>query len=323
MKVKEILKKEGIRDFQQDIRTMTTKQIKRYFSFKTTKKLNVTNLIKNLIWQAYTWISNGKMEAFEGNIRSFWYANVKSVLSRMNLDVSGKRYLEKVYDSFVELVSVYHLFRYIDFGFSDDRAHVRNIGSKNGNLILFVEKDGLYNIVKRIGLKYDATTISLGGFSSYLTMEYLARDMAKRGLLREPVHIFGLLDYDPSGHWIGKEFQEQLRNYKIEIGTYHTLVDPKALPRELVEIGKYKLKKNSRTKNWMKITNGIEGKAYGLEADALGGKRIREVYANAVKEYLHKKQLRTYVNNELDEFLKELAEMPRHIEEYEKRLGFF
>ncbi len=315
--VKEILSKEGIRNFQQDIRTMTTKQIKRYFSFKTTKKLNVTNLIKNLIWQAYTWISTGKMEIFEGNIRSFWYANVKSILSRLDLDVSGKRYTEKVYDAFVEMVAVYHLFRYIDFGFSDSRAHVRNIGNKNGNLLLFVEKDGLYNIVKRIAKKYDATSISLGGFSSYLTMEYLARYMAKRGLLREPIHLFGLLDYDPSGYWIGKEFQEQLKNYKIEIASFHTLLNPSSLPDNLVEIYKYRLKNSGRTKNWLKVSGGIGGKAFGLEADALGGRRIREVYTKAVEPYLGKKLLKREADVEKEDFFSALAETPGYIDEEE------
>ena len=111
MKLKDVLAKENIRNFKTDIRIMTAKQLRRYFSFKASNRLNITNLIKNLIWQAYTWISQGEMEPFEGNLRSFWYANVKSVLSRLGLDVSGTRYTELVYDAFVELVAGYHLFR--------------------------------------------------------------------------------------------------------------------------------------------------------------------------------------------------------------------
>ena len=314
MDIKKILKKEGISDFKQDIRTMSNKQLRRYFSFKTSGKINVTNLIKNLIWQAHIWISNGKMDIFEGNLRSFWYSNVKSVLSRLGLDVSGNKYTEKVYDAFVELVSVHHLFRYIDFGFSDDRAHVREIGRKNGNLLLFVEKDGLYNIVRKIALKYGATAVSLGGFSSYLTMEYLVRKMAGKGLLREPVHLFGLLDYDPSGHWIGEEFQKQLEVYGIEIGSFYTLVDPGRLPDELVKICKYRLKASSRTKNWLKHSGGIDGKAFGLEADALGGNGIRKVYDDAIQPYLGNAgcAMDFAINEEREEFLVALAAKPAH-----------
>lgn len=279
--VRDILEKEGISNFDKDIRFMSSRELKRHFRFKTRRKLNPTKLIKNLIWQAYTWISDGRMEPIEGNLRSFWYLNVKPVLSRLGLEVSGARYTDKVYDTFVEMVAVHRLFRYVDFGFLDDRLFHRVIGGKNGHLILFIEKDGLFSLVRQIALKHDTTAIALNGFPSYLI-----RDMAKAGLLREPVHLFGLTDYDPAGYWIEREFAEQLRTFGVEIGSVHSVMDLGLLPSDLLEVYKYRLKASARTRNWLEVTGGIAGEAFGLEADALGGKRVRQAYGDAVASYL-------------------------------------
>ncbi len=146
MNKKAILKKEGIRDFRKDIRIMDRRDLRKHFSFKTKRKINPTNLIKNIIWQTYTRIQRGEMEPIEGNIRSFWYLSVKSVLSRLGFNVSGDRYISKVYDVFVEMTSIHRLFRYTDFGFDDSAEFMRVIGGKNGNLILFAEKKGLGGI---------------------------------------------------------------------------------------------------------------------------------------------------------------------------------
>jgi hypothetical protein len=310
-----ILKKEGIRSFDKDIRQMPRQELRHHFCFKTTGKVNVTVLIKNLIWQTYTWISQGQIEPIEGNIRSFWYMSVKPVLSRLGLSVSGDRYTERVYDNFIRLITVCRLFRYADLGFIDERLYQRHIGQTHGNLILFVEKDGLFPIVREIAEKYSVTAISLGGFPSYLTTEYLLRNMAEAGLLRDPVHLFGLTDYDPSGYWIEHEFAQQLREYGVELGKVHSVMDPKTLPEELVEIAKYKLTKSAKTDNWVTVTGGIAGEAYGLEADALGGKRIREAYEKAIQPYISQAEPKVFaeIALEKEQWLRWLAEEPGYL----------
>ena len=286
MDVKKILEKEGIQNFDEDIRLMSSKALRKYFRFKTRRKLSPTRLIKNLIWQAYTWISDGRMEPIEGNIWSFWYISVKPVLSRLGLKISGRKYPNIVYMMFVELVTEYRLFRYADFGFIDDRMFHRTIGRRNGHLVLFIEKDGMYSILRGIAQTHHATAIALNGFPSYLTSEFLIRDMARAGLLHKPMHLFGLVDYDPAGYWIEQEFPEQLRAYGVEIGSGHSIIKPSLLPPDLLELYKYRLRPGSRTKNWLAVTGGIGGKAYGLEADALGGRRVREAFEKAMEAYL-------------------------------------
>jgi hypothetical protein len=289
--VKKILEKEGIREFKEDIRQMSRRELRQTFSFKTNGSLNVTLLMKNLVWQAFTWIQDGRMEPVEGNIRSFWYMNVKPVLSRLGFKISGDRYTAKLYDVFVEMTTVHRLFRYGDFGFIDERAYARAIGKNNGNFILFVEKDGLFSVVKGVAEANGTTAISLGGFPSYLTTEYLVRSMAGQGLLRSPVRLVSVVDYDPSGYWIEREFIEQLENYQVKVASVYSVVIPSVLPEELVLACRYKLKQDSRTSNWLKVTGGISGQAYGLEADALGGRCIREELLKAiVQPYLDSKE---------------------------------
>jgi hypothetical protein len=318
MMSQEILEKEGIRDFKKDIRQMSKTELQGYFAFGS-GRLNVTGLIKNLIWQMHIWIKEGKEEPIEGNIRSFWYLSVKPVLSRLGLEVSGRQYPERVYDAFVELVVVHRLFRYIDIGFLDERIYHRTIGQKNGNLILMVEKDGLFSLAKKVALEHDTTAIALGGFPSYLTMEYLVSDMAKKGLLRQPVQVFSVVDHDPSGYWIEQEFVSQLKSYGVEVENIHALVDPQALPREVVEVVKYKLQPGAKTRNWLKHTGGIAGKPYGLEADALGGKRIRELYIKAILPYLRQPSRSVQeVNKEQEEFLRWLVLPPAYVDGEQK-----
>lgn len=289
-KQEEILKKEKIQDFEQDIRTMSKSQLIKHFSFKGKKSVNTTLLIKNLIWQGYTWIKNGQMEPIEGNIRSFWYMNVKPVISRLGFNTTGRKFTEKLYGVLVEMIVTHRLFRYMDMGFLDERQYQRSIGKANGSLILFVEKDGLFGLAKQMALQNDTTAIATGGFPSYLTLEYLLSDMARAGLLYEPVHVFSVVDYDPSGYWIEQKFLEQLRQYDIEIASQHSLITPDLMPASLLDIAKYRLDKSSKTKNWLKLTNGLNGEPYGLESDAVGGKKIRKAFETAILPYLPKKQ---------------------------------
>ena len=112
-------------------------------------------------------------------------------------------------------------------------------------------EDGLLSLVRHVGEKHDATAISLGGFPAYLTSEYLVRCMAGQGLLRTPVHLFSVVDYDPAGYWIEREFIKQLGNYQVEVASIYSLVNPADLPVELVDACRYRLKKDSRTLNWL------------------------------------------------------------------------
>jgi hypothetical protein len=92
--VAQILAEEGIADYGQDLRSMSAEDLRRHFVFASSRRINATRVIKNLVWQAYTGIRDGRRAPIGGNLRSFWYTDVKPVLSRLGLPVEGRRYTE-------------------------------------------------------------------------------------------------------------------------------------------------------------------------------------------------------------------------------------
>jgi hypothetical protein len=240
MNLSEILDKEGIYDYDQSIQKMSEEELLEEFSFKTTGNPNASKVIKNIIWQAYTWIQDGKRGPVDSNLRGFWYTDVKPVLSRMGYDTAGSKYLELLYDAFVEMVTVYALFAYKEFGFIDESAPMRMIGKKNGNLIVFCEKNGLFSVLKELARKYDTTVISLGGYPSHMETENFVWDLREAGLIEsgKSFSIFSIVDYDPSGYWIEKAFTSQLKTFGVKVNQTYPLIKPDHLDPERVEYAK-------------------------------------------------------------------------------------
>ena len=171
--ISDILTGEGIRNYPQDLRQLSAEELRALFAFASSGRVNATRVIKNLIWQAYTMIRDGRRAPIAGNLRSFWYTDVKPVLSRLGLPVEGRRATELVYDAFVQMVTEYHLFHYRDFGFVDEAAQTRTVGQRNGTVILFAEKTGRFALVRDLAQAYDVTGLALGGYPSSLATEYL------------------------------------------------------------------------------------------------------------------------------------------------------
>jgi hypothetical protein len=286
--VSPILVAEGIADAAEDLRQLSAAELRQRFAFASSGKVNVTRVIKNLIWQAYTAIRDGTRPPIAGNLRSFWYTDVKPVLSRLGVPVEGRRATELVYDTFVELVTRHHLFHYRDLGFLDEGAQTRAVGQTNGTCILFAEKDGRFALVRDIAQASDATALALGGYPSSLATEYLVHALQQAGGLakRPALQLFSVVDYDPSGYWIAREFAAQLQAFGIREVTVYPLIRPDRLAAEQVALGRYALPKGSKTTNWLRETGGIDGEPYGLEADAFAPDVIRAAFIAAATPYL-------------------------------------
>jgi hypothetical protein len=279
---------EGIADYAQDLRQLSAKELRALFAFASSGKINATRVIKNLIWQAYTAIRDGQRAPIAGNLRSFWYTDVKPVLSRLDVPVEGRRATELVYDAFVELVTHHHLFHYRDLGFLDEGAQTRAVGQTNGTCILFAEKDGRFALVRDIAQAADATALALGGYPSSLATEYLVQALQQAGVLveRPALQLFAVVNYDPSGYWIAREFAAQLHAFGVQQVTLHPLIGPARLSAEQVALGRYALPKGSKTTNWLRATGGIDGEPYGLEADAFPPETIRAAFVAEATPYL-------------------------------------
>jgi hypothetical protein len=284
----QLLAAEGIADYAQDLRQLSTTELRRLFAFASSGKINVTRVIKNLVWQAYTRIQDGSRLPIAGNLRSFWYTDVKPVLSRLGVPVEGRRATELVYDAFVDMVTRHHLFHYRDLGFLDEGAPTRAVGQTNGTVILFAEKDGRFALVQEIAQAYDATALALGGYPSSLATEYLVHALQHAGVLaeRSALQLFAVVDYDPSGYWIAREFTAQLHAFGVQEVTLHPLIRPERLTAEQVALGRYALPKGSKTTNWLRETGGIDGEPYGLEADAFPPEAIRAAFIAEATPYL-------------------------------------
>ena len=282
------LEAEGIADYTQDLRQLSAAELRALFAFASSGKINATRVIKNLIWQAYTAIRDGRRAPIGGNLRSFWYTDVKPVLSRLGVPVEGRRATELVYDAFVELVTQHRLFHYRDLGFLDEGAQTRAVGQTNGTVILFAEKDGRFALVRDIAQAYDATALALGGYPSSLATEYLVHALQQAGVLTEcpALQLFSVVDYDPSGYWIAREFTAQLHAFGVQEVTLHSLIRPERLTTEQVALGRYTLPKGSKTTNWVRETGGIDGEPYGLEADAFAPETIRAAFVAEATPYL-------------------------------------
>jgi hypothetical protein len=286
--VAHILAAEGITDYAQDVRQLSAAELRALFAFASSGKINATRVIKNLIWQAYTAIRAGQRAPIAGNLRSFWYTDIKPVLSRLGVPVEGRRATELVYDAFVELVTRHHLFHYRDLGFLDEGVQTRAVGQTNGTCILFAEKDGRFAMVRDIAQAADATALALGGYPSSLATEYLVHALQHAGVLAErpALQLFSVVDYDPSGYWIAREFAAQLQAFGVREVTMHPLIRPERLTTEQVHLGRYTLPKGSKTTNWLRATGGIDGEPYGLEADAFAPEVIRAAFVAEAAPYL-------------------------------------
>ena len=279
---------EGIADYPEDLRQLSAAELRQLFAFASSGKINATRVIKNLIWQAYTAIRAGQRPPIAGNLRSFWYTDVKPVLSRLGVPVEGRRATELVYDAFVELVTRHHLFHYRDLGFLDEGAQTRAVGQANGTVILFAEKDGRFALVRDIAQASDATALALGGYPSSLATESLVQALQQAGVLAErpALQLFSVVDYDPSGYWIAREFAAQLHAFGVQEVTVHPLIRPERLTTEQVALGRYTLPTGSKTTNWVRETGGLDGEPYGLEADAFAPDVIRAAFVAAATPYL-------------------------------------
>jgi hypothetical protein len=295
--------KEKLRTFDKDIRYMSVEELRANFS-KSTGEIAVRQLMGNIIWQAYNWIQKGLIPHFEGNIRSFWYSHIKPVLARLGVNLKDQYKLMS--DVFVDYTAYYRLFKYKDFGFADDNELYRKIGKVNAPVIVCAEKVGHWKTLQLLHEQYDVTIIALGGQPSQLTTEYFMDELEHAVSMDEDFYLFAIVDYDPSGWIIAESFATQLgiqglRNIKnvvydddpwdVKDVRPCQLIMPVYFTPEEIELNKYEVPQDSpdqvtKAKNWLAKGGGINGEAFGLEADAMERTKLRALFYEKAKKYL-------------------------------------
>jgi len=299
-----IIIRENLRDFPDDLRMMETDDLRREFS-DGTGQLVVTQLIGNVVWQAYNWIKSGKISPIDGNIRSFWYSHIKPILGRLLPEI-GENHYKLMIGVFVELVGDSHLFKYADFGFIDDNDALRFIGVKHPQIIIFAEKRGHWRTLQKIQAQTGATVISLGGQPSLMTTEYFVAELSRTVDLDQEFHLISDVDYDPSGLIIAESFRDQLRQMGIERTTLTHIIKPVHFEPQEIKFFKYPVKNESpsdksKVRQWLDPDrrryperelggivdeNGVR-QPWGLESDAMPKDRLIQKAAEAVQKILN------------------------------------
>ena len=290
---KKALKKLKVRLFRTDMRTFGYRRIKKEFSTQKGNRIVKARLIRCIIYQAATWMQRGKVPKVEGNLRSLYYQWVKPVFSKIPGGLEGK------FDPYLEMLDVMELFiakmklfKYRDLDLIDPSWENRWYSDgRNPHILVYAEKDGFIRVLQEVNEKYGVTTVALGGYPSHMSSEYLIEQMNKKIGELEPLILLNIVDYDPSGHSIQKSFQKQLQNQGVEIKDSIPLILPKHYTTEQIRIFKFPIPSEypKRVENWMKQTNGIRGKPWGLEADSMAKSQLRPLLHEKIAPFLRDK----------------------------------
>lgn len=307
---KDRLRKLGIRHFDDLIHDQPREWLIKYFSKGADEyPVNVSMLMRNLVWQQRERIMSGKKPLLKELIRTFWYMYVKPTLSRAGaLSYTTDQY-DQLIDNIVLMVKEWDVMDYKDIGFRDDKSIHRAVGM-NPNIILVSEKVGHQDFLEEMRAKYHISTIALGGQPSLLNNEYFVDSLKKQGVnLQRSFFIFTIVDYDPSGWIIRDAFVNNLNHYGIKhVGTTD-LVHPDMLTPDEVLISRFILEDHTkaiRTKNaaWLKQVHkqGYKNQQYleevkrsktvlyGLEAESISDARLEVALDHALEDFVGKNE---------------------------------
>lgn len=284
----EILVREGIREFDEDIRRFDFARLKEEFGAASSGRIIVAKVIKNLIWQAVGQVRSGKISGLEGNLRSFFYTHIKPVVARIPgaLDAARDPY-DSMLGAFVELVEDYGLVSYIELDLDDENYHHRLVGERHPHLIVFAEKVGFFRFLERLHRDLGITVAALGGTPSVLSTEYLVKSLSEKVELSKPFVALSITDWDPSGYQIAEAQIRQLRSFGIEQVEHKALIHPKRYTADELALFRFPLPKRQKTKNqnWLEETGGLEGKLFGLESDSMPRQRLQKLVEEELKAH--------------------------------------
>lgn len=291
------LRKSGIRSFDKLIHDQPKEWLIKNFSQGADEyPINVSLLMRNLVWQMKTRIAKGEKQLLDELIRTYWYMYVKPTLSRAGALSQKTDQYPQLIETIVTMVKDLKLMQYKDIGFADDKESHRNVGG-NPNIIVFSEKIGHQKLLNKITNKYNVSTLALGGQPSVMNIEYFVDDLKTKGInLKRSFYLFSIVDYDPSGWIIRDAFLNNLKFYGIANTKVIDLIHPDMLTKQEIKTSRYEIKaqENMRVKNqnWLKQVykrhyknqrylekrtiqhRKIKKLLYGLEAEAISTKRL-------------------------------------------------
>ena len=322
------LKKAGIRHFDQLIHEQSKEWlIENFPEHKGEYPVNVTRLIRNLLWQMKERIASNEKPPFKELLRTYWYMYVKPVLARAGALAEEADQYKQLSEHLASLVKVYQVMQYKDIGFRDENEANRKVGLF-ANVIIFAEKVGHFDYLSELFNQYHVSVIALGGQPSVLNIEYFVDEIkAAKTNLRRSFYLFGIVDFDPSGWIIRDAFVNNLRHYGIKNIQTFELVHPDMLktPEEVIQ-ARYPVKAGpemeEKNRRWYEEVSarhyaymkhlvedvGGKRKLYGLESEAVSTERISLELERIMKPVIggNEGKLKIYEMNNLDTAAHEL-----------------
>lgn len=249
-------------------------------------------------------------------MRHLWYEVVKPVLSRAgilnNATAGGKPipWDKKLSKYLAELVRAgytsYEELRIIDGSRQRQPARevttgvidVQLVGAHFPWVILFTEKDTIWNEVQGLADLYGVSAISGGGEPSYACTENTVRAIVRSAASKreKPVALIllSLTDYDPFGYHIAnaqhEQFLDAARNLPAgELGSLKAVrhfrigLTPDQLTPGERAANAYEPKEQSLD-SWFEETGGVDGQPLGIELDALDLEDLRRLFADGIEQ---------------------------------------
>lgn len=285
------LMKENIRPFDKQITRMTKEELLANFSDSSGQAV-ISLMMANFLYQFADWIRRGLAEPLiGGNVRSLWYL-IKPAVSRIGA-LGGKHDHYKTLSEVMARLVKHKVITYREYGLVDDTDWL--IGTTNPHVILLAEKRAYFTFAKTLRDQYGVTIIATGGIPGMSSIENFAA--ALRKAIPKPhlktIPVIALTDYDPAGDILVEAFQDGLKVYNIRKTIFLRLVEPADFTPEELEDYKYNFEpkndaEKTKIKTWLKQTGGINGEAFGLEANALliTPNKVRQLFFEKAKPYL-------------------------------------
>ena len=343
----ERLRKAGIRHYDELIHDQDKDWLVKNFKpdGASLYPVNVSRLMRNLVWQMKERIAAGEKE-FHELIRTYWYMYIKSTLARAGALSAETDQYKKLTENIADMVRVFQLMTYKDIGFRDENEANKKVGV-NANFIPFSEKLGHFGYLTELQQQHNVSVIALGGQPSVMNVEYFVDDLKKvksgqvladrpmllrlpapaaRINLRRSFYLYSIVDYDPSGWIIRDAFIKNLNHYKIKNTKVYDLINPDMLTEEQIKLARYPIRAGAdmeaKNKKWLAdvekrhyknqkyLVDEKNGKVtlYGLEAESISTAKLTETLNEVMVPIIggNEEALKIYEMKNLNQAIKDL-----------------
>ena len=343
----ERLRKAGIRHYDELIHDQDKDWLVKNFKpdGSSLYPVNVSRLMRNLVWQMKERIAAGEKE-FHELIRTYWYMYIKSTLARADSLSKDTDQYKKLTENIADMVRVFQLMTYKDIGFRDENEANKKVGV-NANFIPFSEKLGHFGYLTELQQQHNVSVIALGGQPSVMNVEYFVDDLKKvksgqvladrpmmlrlpapaaKINLRRSFYLYSIVDYDPSGWIIRDAFIKNLNHYKIKNTEVYDLINPDMLTEEQIMLARYPIRAGAdmeaKNKKWLAdvsarhyknqkhLIEEKDGKVtlYGLEAESISTLKLTEKLNEVMVPIIggNEEALKIYEMKNLNQAIKDL-----------------